>query len=214
MTIDVLSQILYQYSTKHFLFKQGFDLIKNLKSQCRNKDFDSRYVLKLDEIETTINEKAKKFITYFCVLNERNRYSFKIRIDGIKKIVAILGILINMYNNPSVALAVDELDSGVFEYLLGELVKIFEETGKGQLIFTSHNLRPLELLNYKSLFFTTTNENNRYIQLNSIKTNNNVRDVYYNAVQLGGQKEELYEMVDSYKIRSALHNAAKLEKES
>ena len=90
---------------------------------------------------------------------------------------------------------------------------IFEETGKGQC-FTSHNLRPLELLNYKSLFFTTTNENNRYIQLNSIKTNNNVRDVYYNAVQLGGQKEELYEMVDSYKIRSALHNAAKLEKES
>lgn len=214
----LVAELLYQYSTKALPIQdKDFDLIKKILENLNVviKTLIPDMFLKLDEIETTINEKGEKVHNVLlCTERKGTIVPLKYESDGIKKIVAILGILINMYNNPSVALAVDELDSGVFEYLLGELVKIFEETGKGQLIFTSHNLRPLELLNYKSLFFTTTNENNRYIQLNSIKTNNNVRDVYYNAVQLGGQKEELYEMVDSYKIRSALHNAAKLEKES
>lgn len=36
-------------------------------------------------------------------------------------------------------------NGGIFEYLLGELLNIISEKGKGQLIFTSHNLRPLEI---------------------------------------------------------------------
>ncbi len=42
-----------------------------------------------------------------------------------------------MFNHPSICLIVDELDAGVFEYLLGELLKIIEQNGKGQLVFTS-----------------------------------------------------------------------------
>lgn len=34
--------------------------------------------------------------------------------EGIKKIVSVLQILILMYNEPSVTVAIDELDSGVF----------------------------------------------------------------------------------------------------
>ncbi len=64
-------------------------------------------------------------------------------IIGIKKIVSILQLLIVVYNNPSITVAIDELDSGIFESLLGELLNIISEKGKGQLIFTSHNLRPL-----------------------------------------------------------------------
>ena len=33
-------------------------------------------------------------------------------------------------------------NSGIFEYLLGEILRVVSEKGKGQLIFTSHNLRP------------------------------------------------------------------------
>ena len=72
---------------------------------------------------------------------------------------------------------VDELDSGIFEYLLGEILEILEQRGKGQLIFTSHNLRLLEVLDKNNLVFTTTNENNRYIKLKNVKTNNNLRDI-------------------------------------
>ena len=62
--------------------------------------------------------------------------------DGIKKIISILQLLIVVYNNSSITVAIDELDSGIFEYLLGEILRIISEKGKGQLIFTSHNLRP------------------------------------------------------------------------
>ena len=32
-----------------------------------------------------------------------------------------------MYNNPSVCVVIDELDAGVFEYLLGEILQIISE---------------------------------------------------------------------------------------
>ena len=53
--------------------------------------------------------------------------------DGIKKIISILQLLIVVYNQPSLTVAVDELDAGVFEYLLGELLRIIAEKGKGNL---------------------------------------------------------------------------------
>ena len=79
-------------------------------------------------------------------LKNNKAIPFRYESEGIKKIVSILQLLIVVYNNPSITVAVDELDAGIFEYLLGELLHIISEKGKGQLIFTSHNLRPLETL--------------------------------------------------------------------
>lgn len=50
--------------------------------------------------------------------------------EGIKKIVSILQLLIVVYNQSSITVAIDELDSGVFEYLLGELLSIISERGR------------------------------------------------------------------------------------
>ena len=111
--------------------------------------------------------------------------------------------LIQMFNNPSATTVIDELDSGVFEYLLGELLKVLEESGKGQLIFTSHNLRPLEVLDKKSILFSTTNENNRYIRFKYVKNTNNLRDFYYQSILLGGQDECVYNPTRSSAIRRA-----------
>lgn len=127
--------------------------------------------------------------------------------EGIKKIISILHMLIAMYNNPSMTLAIDELDSGIFEYLLGEILKIVKESGKGQLIFTSHNLRPLETINKNSILFTTTNPANRYIRLKDVKSNNNLRDFYFHDLILGGQNECIYERTNSFAIGRALRMA-------
>ena len=127
--------------------------------------------------------------------------------EGIKKIVSILQLLIVVYNKDSITVAVDELDSGVFEYLLGELLRIISEKGKGQLIFTSHNLRPLETLDKGFIAFTTTNPDNRYIRLKDIKTNNNLRDFYYRDIVLGEQKEPVYEATNNYEISLAFREA-------
>jgi hypothetical protein len=127
--------------------------------------------------------------------------------EGIKKIVSILQLLIVVYNQPSITLAIDELDSGVFEYLLGELLRIISEKGKGQLIFTSHNLRPLETLDRGFIAFTTTNPQNRFVRLLNVKENNNLRDFYYRDIMLGEQSEELYEQTNNSEIALSFREA-------
>jgi len=130
--------------------------------------------------------------------------------EGIKKIISILQLLIVVYNKPSITVAIDELDSGVFEYLLGELLRIISENGKGQLIFTSHNLRPLETLDRSFVAFTTTNPENRYIRLSYVKTNHNLRDFYYRDIVLGEQDDPVYETTNNYEIAYAFREAGEL----
>lgn len=130
--------------------------------------------------------------------------------DGVKKIVSILQLLIVVHNKPSITVAIDELDAGVFEYLLGELLRIISEKGKGQLIFTSHNLRPLETLDRGFIAFTTTNPENRYLRLTNVKENNNLRDFYYRDIVLGEQNEIVYEPTNNYEIALAFKEAGEM----
>lgn len=129
--------------------------------------------------------------------------------EGIIKIISILNALIQAFGNPSICLAIDELDAGIFEYMLGELLDIFEKNAKGQLIFTSHNLRALEMLDKDSIMFSTANPNRRYIHMKNIKSSNNLRDVYIRGITLGGQDEVIYEETDSLKIARAFRKAGR-----
>lgn len=129
--------------------------------------------------------------------------------EGIIKIISVLNALMCVYNNASMCLVIDELDAGVYEYLLGELLSVFEKGAKGQLIFTSHNLRALEMIHKSSIVFSTTNPSNRYIRLQNIKSNHNLRDMYLRSIVLGGQKEAIYEETDSVEIGRAFRRAGK-----
>ena len=129
--------------------------------------------------------------------------------EGIIKIISILNVLMCVYNDPSMCLVIDELDAGIYEYLLGELLSVFEKGAKGQLIFTSHNLRALEMLNKTSILFSTTNPENRYMRLQNVKTNNNLRDLYLRSITLGGQKEDVYAETDTVEIGRAFRRAGK-----
>lgn len=127
--------------------------------------------------------------------------------EGIKKIVSILQLLAVVYNQESITVAIDELDSGVFEYLLGEILRIISEKGKGQLIFTSHNLRPLETIDRGFVAFTTTNPDKRYIRLANVKENHNLRDFYYRDIMLGEQDEAVYDLTNNAEIALAFREA-------
>uniref|UniRef100_UPI00325FFC95 hypothetical protein n=1 Tax=Clostridium sp. NkU-1 TaxID=1095009 RepID=UPI00325FFC95 len=129
--------------------------------------------------------------------------------EGIIKIISVLNALMCVYNNSSMCLIIDELDAGVYEYLLGELLSVFEKGARGQLIFTSHNLRALEMIHKSSIVFSTTNPANRYIRLQNIKSNHNLRDMYLRSIVLGGQKEAIYAETDSVEIGRAFRRAGK-----
>ena len=129
--------------------------------------------------------------------------------EGIIKIISILNALIQAFGNPSICLAIDELDAGIFEYMLGELLDIFNHNAKGQLIFTSHNLRALEMLDKDSIMFSTTNPDRRYIRMKNVKASNNLRDTYLRGITLGGQDEVIYEETDSLRIARAFRKAGR-----
>lgn len=130
--------------------------------------------------------------------------------EGIKKILSILSTLISVYNNPSICLIVDELDSGVFEYLLGELLQIIERNARGQLIFTSHNLRALEKLHRDSIVISTANPTQRYVRIPHERGYNNLRNTYLRSIDLGGLEEEIYHSRNSYEISYAFRKAGDL----
>ncbi|MCC4408752.1 ATP-binding protein [Limosilactobacillus reuteri] len=146
-------------------------------------------------------------------ISSRDGKTFPMRCEseGIKKIISILSALINVYGNKECMVFIDELDSGIFEYLLGELIEILDKNIKGQIIFTSHNLRPLELLKNYEVYFTTTDSYDRYIRFGSIKKSNNLRSMYLRNVQVGGLEKKLYNETDTYKIDKSFRDAVKID---
>jgi AAA15 family ATPase/GTPase len=149
------------------------------------------------------------------LFTQRDHIKIPIRMEsaGIIKIISILNAIIQAFDDASIFLAIDELDAGVFEYLLGELLDVFGNHAKGQMIFTSHNLRALEMLNKKSILFSTTNPDNRYIHIQNVKNISNLRDEYLRSISLGGQKEEIYADTDKLKIARAFRKAGRDGKE-
>lgn len=148
------------------------------------------------------NDKVGERIQLMSCKNDKE-IALRYESEGIKKIIAVLQLLIVVYNQPSITVAIDELDSGIFEYLLGEILRIVSEEGKGQLIFTSHNLRPLETLDKGFVAFTTTNPERRYTKISNVKESNNLRDMYYRSIILGESKENLYDVTHNSEIAFA-----------
>ncbi len=169
--------------------------------------------LKIEIINITsqLNEKSDEEILFELASN-RNGILTPLRYEseGIKKILCILSSLIAMYNNSSIFVAIDEMDAGIFEYLLGEILDTIKSTGKGQLLFTSHNMRPLEVLDSSNIYFTTTNPDNKYIRFTGVKTNNNLRTTLLRTIDLGGQKETIYDNTSTYQIGKAFRKAGVL----
>ena len=138
-------------------------------------------------------------------VRDHKEIPLKYESDGIKKIISVLSLFIALYNKRSITVAIDELDSGIFEYLLGELLRILAEKGKGQLIFTCHNLRPLETLPQEFIAFTSTNPESRYMRLGAIKATNNLRDVFYREIMVGD--DTLYSRTRNPEISWAFRKA-------
>ena len=173
-------------------------IVPGLQIDLRKKvDIEKPDGSKVIQVEAYSNRDGKTFL-------------IKYESEGIKRIISILNYLISVFNNPGVCLVVDELDSGIFEYLLGELLGMMNKEMKGQLIFTSHNLRILEKLDAQNIICSTVNPDNRYIRLVGIEKNNNKRDFYIRAITVGGQKEELYDEDDLTAMGYAFRKAGEV----
>lgn len=130
--------------------------------------------------------------------------------DGIKKIISLISAMVDVFNNKSSILIVDEFDSGIFEYLLGELLKGFKEEAKGQFLFTSHNLRALEVIK-DSIVFSSLDENNKYITYPRLSKTENLRSQYLRKLFLDSDNN-FSEQIDLYDIYRSFVKAGELIK--
>lgn len=143
--------------------------------------------------------------TSFQLASFRNgvQIPFSCESNGIRSIFSVLSLIVAAYNNPSVCIAIDEFDAGVFEHLLGTIVKVYSESGKGLFIFTSHNLRPLEILRRNNIFFTTKEhylfDTSRYIPKDFNRRNN-----YLRAMSLDNDDFFQVNQAKGFELRSAL----------
>ncbi len=144
------------------------------------------------------------------VVSIRNDLKIPLRLesDGIKKIISLISSMVDVFNNKSSILVVDELDSGVFEYLLGELLKAFKDEAKGQLLFTSHNLRALEVIK-DSIVFSSLDENERYVTYPRISKTENLRSQYLRKLFLDSDNKYA-EHIDLYDIYRSFIKAGEL----
>lgn len=180
----------------------------------KDGDIDFDYLLEDDSAINNAYEKHPDDYVYlfepmdieYTIVSNRDNHKIPLlyESDGVRRIISICSLLAYAYNNPGVILAIDEFDAGIFEFLLGEIVEVLDESAKGQIIFTSHNLRPLEVLRPKNVYFTTTDPKNRFVRITNLSGNNNLRSCYYRNIILGG-KDELYKKTDRFDIKNALY---------
>ena len=143
----------------------------------------------------------------------KNKLPFSYESEGVKKLASMISLFSAMYNNPNMLVVIDELDAGIYEYLLGEILEVLNNGGMGQLLFTSHNLRLLEVLKQDNFVFSTTNEQNRFINFKDIKKSNNLRTMYLREIVFGGGEESIYAETDSFFIRKAFEAAGRIHHE-
>lgn len=126
---------------------------------------------------------------------------------GIKKLLSITSLFLQSFHHPSSMIVIDDLDTCIFEYLLGEVLRIMMRQGKGQFLFTAHNLRVLEVLDQSQVIFTTTNNENRYVYLTHVRKNENLRQYYIRNILIDEQKETLYDYIPNFDIAIAFLEA-------
>ena len=131
---------------------------KRQTEQVPKKDFDKfeKYINNLglfikvfkDDFKTIEIKKDENGDNYECeiilIYNDGKRINKKYESTGIKKIIEMYSALCNVENGDIVF--IDEFDANIHDVLLVKLVEYVMNYAEGQLIFTTHNLAPMDVL--------------------------------------------------------------------
>lgn len=99
---------------------------------------------------------------------------------GVIKLVSLLSIILYYIKDKNAIVAIDEFDIHIFEYLLALFLEKVALYAKGQLIFTAHNLLPMEKLDKESIIISTKDEKKgvSYVYLKGASVTTNLRQKY------------------------------------
>ena len=166
----------------------------------------------IKEVKYKINEKEGKIFyeLYFnkMIGGEVKSIPSKLESDGTKRILEQFDTLIGSLLGETVI--IDEIDNGIHDVLMKNIIMSIKDEITGQLIITTHNTLLLEILPKEYIYILSTDYNGNKT-INSIKEygikiqkNNNARDLYFKGV-FGGIPTTNY--IDFEEIKYALEDS-------
>lgn len=114
---------------------------------------------------------------YINIILEYESYNVDLEFEsmGIKSLVALFSYFECIYNDKIVF--IDEIDINIHDVYLNKLIEFFAEEGRGQLIFTAHNITLLQTLKDYKHSIDFINENKEIVSWTR-KGNSNPFKVY------------------------------------
>ena len=145
-------------SDTFFNLLRGNRILKTQTESVQKKDFEKfkTYVDNLssfikvfkDDLEKIEIKKEENGNKYECELiliyKDGKRVNKKFESTGIKKLIQIYSALCSVENGGIVF--IDEFDANIHDVLLVKLVEYVMNYAEGQLVFTTHNLAPMDAL--------------------------------------------------------------------
>ena len=196
---DKLSEIKKYENVLNIFFTQAYADIKEVKYEINEKEDRIHYEL------------------YFNKMIGGTLKSIPIELEseGTKKIIEEFDTLIGAIMGETVV--IDEIDNGINDLLMKNIILSIKDEITGQLIITTHNTLLLEILPKECIYILSADyEGNKYI--NSIKEygitiqkNHNARDLYFKGL-FGGIPTTSY--VDFEEIKYVLEDSEEKEEKN
>ena len=189
---DKINEIKKYENVLNIFFTQAYADIKSVKYNIEEKGERIKYKLCFNKI---IGGNLKSI-------------PIELESEGTKKIVDEFDTLIGAIMGETVV--IDEIDNGIHDLLMKNIILSIKDEINGQLIITTHNTLLLEILPKECIYILSTNyEGNKNI--NTIKEygikiqkNHNIRDLYFKGV-FGGIPTTNY--VDFEEIKYVLEDS-------
>lgn len=188
---DKLSEIKKYENVLNIFFTQAYADIKAVKYEINEKEDKVHYELYFNKM---IGGQIKSIPS-------------RLESDGTRRILDQFDTIIGSLLGETVIL--DEIDNGIHDVLMKNIIMSIKDEITGQLIITTHNTLLLEVLPKENIYILSTDYNGNKT-INSIKEygikiqkNNNARDLYFKGV-FGGIPTTNY--IDFEEIKYALED--------
>lgn len=166
----------------------------------------------IKEVKYKINEKEDRIhyelFFYKMIGGQIKSIPSKLESDGTRRILNQFDTIIGSLLGETVI--IDEIDNGIHDVLMKNIIMSIKDEITGQLIITTHNTLLLEILPKEYIYILSTDYNGNKT-INSIKEygikiqkNNNARDLYFKGV-FGGIPTTDY--IDFEEIKYALEDS-------
>lgn len=166
----------------------------------------------IKEVKYKINEKEDRihYELYFYKMigGQIKSIPSKLESDGTRRILNQFDTIIGSLLGETVI--IDEIDNGIHDVLMKNIIMSIKDEITGQLIITTHNTLLLEILPKENIYILSTDYNGNKT-INSIKEygikiqrNNNARDLYFKGL-FGGIPTTDY--IDFEEIKYALEDS-------